>query len=112
MVVNLVKNSIEAIDELTLSGSSNEPPEIHIRSYAEDEFLVIDVIDNGVGIDPKDLKGIFDSGYTTKNTGSGLGLPSGASYVASVGGSLEALSDGVGKGATLRVRLGLSFIRP
>lgn len=112
MVVNLVKNSIEAIDELTLSGASNEPPEIHIRSYAEDEFLVIDVIDNGVGIDPKDLKGIFDSGYTTKNTGSGLGLPSGASYVASVGGSLEALSNGVGKGATLRVRLGLSFIRP
>jgi len=112
MVVNLVKNSIEAIDELALSGASNEPPEIHIRSYVEDEFLVIDVIDNGVGIDPKDLKGIFDSGYTTKDAGSGLGLQSGASYVASVGGSLEALSDGVGKGATLRVRLGLSFVWP
>ena len=112
MVVNLVKNSIEAIDETALSGASNEPPEIHIRSYVDDEFLVIDVVDNGVGIDPKDLKDIFASGHTTKDTGSGLGLHSAASYVASVGGSLEALSDGVGKGATVRVRLGLSFILP
>ena len=112
MVVNLVKNSIEAIDEFTPSGVSNGPPEIHIRSYVEDEFLVIDVIDNGVGIDPKDLKDIFASGHTTKDTGSGLGLHSAANYVASVGGSLEALSDGVGKGATVRVRLGLSFIFP
>lgn len=112
MMVNLVKNSIEAIDENTLSAASNEPPEIHIRSYVEDEFLIIDVIDNGVGIDPKDLKDIFASGHTTKDTGSGLGLHSAASHVASVGGSLEALSDGVGKGATVRVRLGLAFILP
>ncbi len=111
-VVNLVKNSIEAIDQAALSGALDEPPEIRIRSYIEDEFLVIDITDNGVGIDPKDLKGIFGSGYTTKDTGSGLGLHSAANYVASVGGSLEALSDGVGKGATVRVRLGLSFIWP
>ena len=112
MVVNLVKNSIEAIDETALSGASNEPPEIRIRAYVEDEFLIIDVMDNGVGIDPKDLKDIFASGHTTKDTGSGLGLHSAASYVASVAGSLEALSDGVGKGATVRVRLGLSFVLP
>ena len=112
MVVNLVKNSIEAIGEAVLSGASSEPPEIHIRSYVEDEFLVIDIIDNGVGIDPKDLKDILGPGFTTKDAGSGLGLHSAANYVASVGGSLEALSDGVGKGATVRVRLGLSFIWP
>jgi len=112
MVVNLAKNSIEAIGEAALSGAPNEPPEIHIRSYVEEEFLVIDIMDNGVGIEPKDLKNIFGSGYTTKDTGNGLGLPSAATYVASVGGSLEALSDGVGKGATVRARLGLSFIWP
>ena len=112
MIVNLVKNSIEAIDELPPSGVLNRPPEIHIRSYVEDEFLVIDIIDNGIGIDPNDLKGIFASGYTTKDTGSGLGLHSSANYVVGVGGSLEALSDGIGTGATLRVRLGLSFILP
>ena len=48
----------------------------------------------------------------SRRGGSGLGLSSAASYVAGVGGSLEALSDGVGKGATVRVRLGLSFIWP
>ncbi len=112
MMVNLVKNSIEAIDEHILSGALSGPPEIRIRSYVEDEFLVIDIIDNGAGIDPKDLKGILASGYTTKDTGSGLGLPSSANYVAGVGGSLEALSDGIGTGATLRARLGLSFISP
>ncbi|MCY4443026.1 MAG: PAS domain S-box protein [Deltaproteobacteria bacterium] len=110
MIVNLVKNSIEAIDELPPSGALNGPPEIHIRSYVKDEFLVIDVIDNGVGIDPNDLKGIFASGYTTKDTGSGLGLHSSVNYVAGVGGSIVALSDGIGTGSTLRVRLGLSFI--
>ena len=112
MIVNLVKNAIEAIDELPPSGALNGPPEIHVRSYVEDEFLVIDVIDNGIGIDPNDLKGIFASGYTTKDTGSGLGLHSSANYAVGVGGSLEALSGGIGTGATLRVKLGLSFILP
>ncbi len=112
MLVNLMKNSIESIDEQTLSGAPSGPPEIRVRSYVEDEFLVIDIVDNGAGIDPKDLKDIFASGYTTKDTGSGLGLHSAANFVASVGGSLEALSDGIGKGATLRVRLGLSFVLP
>ena len=110
MIVNLVKNAIEAIDELPPSVALNRPPEIHIRSYVEDEFLVIDVIDNGVGIDPDDLKSIFASGYTTKDTGSGLGLHSSVNYVVGVAGSLEALSGGIGTGATLRARLGLSFI--
>ena len=52
MVVNLIKNSIEAIDELAASGGLGQPPRIEINAYIEDNHLCLDVTDNGIGIDP------------------------------------------------------------
>ena len=112
MLVNLVKNSIEAIDDLTLAQELDEIPRIQIRASAEDDFLNLEVSDNGIGIKSKDTKVIFAPGYTTKRLGSGLGLHSAANFVIASGGRIQALSKGTGKGATMRVRLPLSSVAP
>ena len=112
MVVNLIKNSMEAIDELAASNSLKEEPRICIRAYPEGEFLYLDVMDNGVGINARNTRILFNAGYTTKKSGSGLGLHSVANFVIGSGGQIQALSDGIGKGTTLRVMLRLSAITP
>ena len=112
MLVNLLKNAMDAIDELARAHGLRKDPRIRIRSYRQDEFLVIDVIDSGIGIDDKDLTAIFAAGYTTKEGGSGLGLHSSANFVIGSGGRIHPLSDGVGHGTTMRVMMRLSAVAP
>ena len=112
MLVNLVKNSIEAIDDLALAQGLDETPRIQLRASAEDDFLNLEVSDNGIGIKNNDTKVIFAPGYTTKRLGSGLGLHSAANFVIASGGRIQALSKGIGKGATMRIRLPLSSVAP
>ena len=114
MMINLIKNSIEAIDDLAAAGGLNAPPRIHIRTYVRGNELTIEVDDNGIGIglDEENIRRIFASGYTTKESGSGLGLYSVANFVLSSGGQIRALSDGIGKGAIIRVKLNYPFHIP
>ncbi len=65
LFVNLITNSAEAMDENGL---------IKIIFENQDDFIITHVIDNGKGIDEKDLKNIFTPFYTTKPRGTGLGL--------------------------------------
>lgn len=67
ILINLVVNSCEAIE----SGKG----EVMIRIQPSDESTVIvEVIDNGVGMDFDNISNIFDPFYTTKKEGTGLGL--------------------------------------
>ena len=104
MLVNLIKNSIEAIDALARSGGRDEPSRIQIHSHLQGDFLYIDVTDNGIGIEPEDLKRIFSAGFTSKEQGSGLGLHSSANFVISSGGEIQAFSEGKRKGTTIQVK--------
>ena len=108
MLVNLLKNAMEAIDELKKSGGLKGQPRIEIRACIQQEFLVLEVQDNGIGIEQKNLKAIFGAGYTTKQEGSGLGLHSAANFVTDSGGKIQPLSDGYGTGTTMRVSLRLN----
>ena len=107
MLVNLLKNAMEAIDELKKSGGLKGQPRIEIRACVEQDFLVLEVQDNGIGIEQKNFKAIFGAGYTTKQEGSGLGLHSAANFVTGSGGKIQPLSDGYGTGSTMRVTLRL-----
>ena len=112
MIVNLIKNAVEAIDDLTARGGMKEAPAVSIRAYPEGDFLCLDVSDNGAGIEPSDIRLVFAAGYTTKKHGSGLGLHASANYVAGSGGQIRALSAGPGRGATLQVKLRLAAVTP
>ena len=105
MLVNLTKNSIEAIDELANSGGLTEEPRIQIRAYIDADYLCIDIRDNGIGLVPEDLDKIFAAGFTTKKHGNGLGLHSSANFVISSGGRILPFSEGKGKGTTIRIML-------
>ncbi len=48
--------------------------DIQVRQYVENGFVRTDVIDNGIGIDPNIHHTIFQPNFTTKSSGSGLGL--------------------------------------
>ena len=112
MLVNLLKNSIEAIDELMQSGGLNETPRIEINAYTDEDFLCLDITDNGIGIEQKNSKLIFNAGYTTKELGTGLGLHSSANFVIGSGGQIHALSEGIGKGVTMRIMMRNSSVMP
>jgi len=69
--LNLFINAIDAMPEggsLTVRGTVEKPP------HKSDNYLAIKVIDNGVGIRKEHLSRVFDRYYTTKETGTGLGL--------------------------------------
>ena len=102
MLVNLVRNAIDAIKARADTNGADFRPAVHIDGYVKDDHLMVDVTDNGVGIDPALLDQVFAPGFTTKKGGNGLGLHSAANYVIDSGGRIEAISDGPGQGATIR----------
>ena len=112
MLVNLLRNSIEATDELIQSGGLNETPRIEVKAYTDADFLCLDVTDNGIGIASENLKLIFSAGYTTKKSGTGLGLHSSANFVIGSGGKIYPLSEGIGKGTTMRIMMRRASIIP
>jgi len=68
VLINLLKNSREALNNI-------ENPRIELISRRSDDLRVlIEVKDNGPGIIPEALEKIFIPFYTTKKTGSGIGL--------------------------------------
>ena len=112
MIVNLTKNAMEAIDDLTASGGLTETPCIRLRAYVEGDFLKFEVNDNGIGIAGINPRILFAAGYTTKKSGSGLGLHSTANFIIGMGGQIRPLSEGIGKGTTMLVTLPLSSVIP
>jgi PAS domain S-box-containing protein len=70
----------------------------------EGPYVAIVVRDQGMGIAPEHLAKIFDPYFTTKKTGTGLGLTSAYSIIRKHGGDIFVTSE-VGKGTTFEVCL-------
>lgn len=105
MIVNLVRNAIEAIDERRRLDEESFAAFLRIACRERNEWLEIDVIDNGIGIESTHFKTIFAPGYTTKIGGTGLGLHAIGNYIIGSGGRVEPLSAGRFKGTTMRVSM-------
>ena len=112
MLINLLKNAMEAVSERARFGMPEVEGKIVVRAYVRTGFLVLDVTDNGIGIEEKHFRQVFSAGFTTKERGSGLGLHSAANFVVGSGGSIFPVSAGRGKGTTMRVELRLSNLQP
>lgn len=67
VLINLLKNAIEALAE-------TENPTLELRGRYDENAIKIEVIDNGAGIIKEAIDHIFVPFYTTKRTGSGIGL--------------------------------------
>jgi signal transduction histidine kinase len=83
---------------------------ITIATRNDDDELVVECIDSGIGIDPDELRSIFDPFHRTSQTsgrqsGLGLGLAICRRIIDLHGGRIEAESAGQGMGTCMRVRL-------
>lgn len=77
---------------------------LSVSMYEDDTGKYIKISDTGIGISEDLLNRIFEYGFTTKPGKYGFGLYSCASYIAEMGGSIWAQSDGEGKGAAFILR--------
>jgi PAS domain S-box-containing protein len=103
--MNLMLNGIDAMKG-TAGGA-----ELTIKSEAGDAQLLISVSDTGVGLPPEQADQIFRAFFTTKDNGTGMGLPISRSIVESHGGRLWAASAS-GRGANFQFTLPTSVLTP
>ena len=93
--MNLMLNGIDAMKDM--SGGS----ELTIKSEVENGQLMISVGDTGVGLPKEQGDQIFRAFFTTKDHGTGMGLPISRSIIESHGGRLWATGNS-GRGATFQ----------
>jgi len=101
--MNLMLNGIEAMKGAPDGG------ELAIKTEACDGQLMISISDTGVGLPPEQADQIFNAFYTTKDNGTGMGLPISRSIIESHGGRLWAASAS-GRGATFHFTLPASVV--
>ena len=94
---NLIMNAIQA-----MPGGGT----LTIRTFLEDEQVIIEVTDTGVGISPENMKKMFTPFFTTKKDQKGVGLGLAISYgiVQRHHGKIEIITK-EGEGTTFKVHL-------
>jgi signal transduction histidine kinase len=96
---NILKNAIQAIPD-TKRGK------IDIQLYKENQLGIIKIKDNGVGISEEMKKRVFYPNFTTKSSGTGLGLAMSSNIIESYNGRIYFETE-VGHGSTFIIELPL-----
>ncbi|AOM79637.1 sensor histidine kinase [Pedobacter steynii] len=99
VIYNLINNAIKYTPP-------ERSPEILIKSYKDDEYIVISVSDNGIGMNKEELESIFDKFTRVRLSceGSGVGLYLVNTIVSTAGGKISVQSE-PGKGSVFNVFL-------
>jgi signal transduction histidine kinase len=106
VIINLLVNSAQAMPD-------DRRGMISVRTRQEDGRIVIEVEDDGRGMNEKTLKQIFDPFFTTKRAkgGTGLGLPIAYRIIEEHGGAISVTST-PGEGTRFTVRIPLKAGQP
>lgn len=106
-VQNVLKNGVEGIS--ARPSSANQPGRIVLRLMElEGRRIAIDIIDNGVGFPNENRQRLLEPYMTTREGGTGLGLPIVAKIFEEHGGGIELLdAPGGGPGAMVRLMLAI-----
>ena len=78
---NLIRNAMQAMSD----GGT-----ITVLTIHEEQWVNVEIADTGVGIKEEDMDKLFDAFFTSKSTGSGLGLTISAQIINNHGGTIEA----------------------
>ena len=109
-VTNLIKNAGEAVESLVEKGAPDGyAPEVRVTMSATPETVTICIADNGVGL-PADRARLFEPYVTTREKGTGLGLPIVKKIIEEHGGTLiltdaPVFDGGAHHGALAEIRL-------
>jgi len=100
-LVNILTNARHAV-----TARQGEPPAdpIRLKTFSTNGRVVVNVRDRGVGIAPEDLARAFDPYFTTRRTGTGIGLAISRNIIEGLGGTI-ALSSRPGEGTEVRLEL-------
>ncbi|WP_224248534.1 trifunctional serine/threonine-protein kinase/ATP-binding protein/sensor histidine kinase [Hyalangium gracile] len=103
ILLNLLSNARQALE-------SSAPRErlLKLRLRKDEEWVYIQVHDNGQGMTPETRSRLFNHGFTTRKHGHGLGLHSSALAAQLMGGQLTLESPGLDQGATATLTLPMS----
>ena len=111
-LTNLIKNAGEAIETLQEEGvTDGYRPAIHVALSMRDGQAEIRIADNGIGL-PEDRARLFEPYVTTREKGTGLGLPIVKKIIEEHGGTLlltdaDPFEPGARRGARAEIRLPL-----
>jgi two-component system, sporulation sensor kinase E len=92
---NVIKNSLEAMKRHGI---------LRVRTDLDDTHVIVTFVDTGGGMSPENLSRVFEPYFTTKPSGTGLGLLIVRRIVREHGGELS-IESTQGKGVTLTIRL-------
>ena len=95
VIFNIISNAIDA-----LANSDTRDRRLTVRLNEDDTGRYLCITDNGRGIPKASLDRLFEYGFSTKEGRYGYGLYSCAAYMADMGGSISAESEGINKGAS------------
>ncbi len=95
-LLNIILNAIEAME--TVEGK------LIVNSTLEKEELIIEIIDNGVGISPENQQRLFEPFYTNKTKGFGIGLTASQTIIFNHHGNIRVKSE-PGAGATFTIKI-------
>jgi two-component system sensor histidine kinase HydH len=105
---NLIRNALESGGPKAEVGASLTRSAAHSTAHgvahAGDGRLFIEIYDRGRGIAPLDLERVFDPFFTSKSTGTGIGLSISRRFVEAAGGTIT-LENREGGGALVRISL-------
>ncbi|MCK9220346.1 MAG: PAS domain S-box protein [Bacteroidales bacterium] len=95
VIVNLLVNAKDAVVDKKNKQEENTEMIVGIKSYQENQFLIVEVTDNGIGITNDDINNIILPFYTTKDEGKGTGLGLSICYqiIKEMNGIIEITSD-------------------
>jgi two-component system NtrC family sensor kinase len=98
VIMNLINNSLDAID--------GRGGVVEVKTSAKDDYVVLEVADNGPGIPEAYLPRIFDPFFTTKPVGKGTGLGLSICYgiITKMGGKIS-VSSAIEVGTTFHIRI-------
>ena len=103
--LNLLKNAREASDddgEITVATRMATDFHLLKEGNVGSSFALIEIKDNGTGIEAEDIEKIFTPFFTTKESGSGLGMSISLSIIKDHGGFMKVTSE-VGVGTSMLV---------
>lgn len=96
VLLNLIINAIQAKPDESFSLL------IEIKMNEDNDFVIVDIKDNGIGIENEHHEKIFDPFFSTKESGSGLGLSISAKIIQSHNGYIKVMSE-PGRGSCFRL---------
>ena len=94
---NIIRNAIE-------SGSPENAIGAGIRRHDESSSIVVSIYDRGQGIAEGNLKRVFDPFFTSKSTGTGIGLSISKRFVEAAGGAIS-IENREGGGTTVFITM-------